>query len=280
MDTKTTIWAIAGLPGVGKTTLLNKLTNRSEITGNSLKSITTTEQACNFAQHPVQDSICKTRFFCDTEGIGDCTTENVDGLIKNVTPTLSRIVKGITGCIICVRPERLLMQDRFILKSILDICSNIPIIICFTKYDEKFKTKIDTYEWISKERESFFDLLNIDDRLNFNFTTISCKLNDTNDLMEKLNRYNSYNYCKSKKIIKIREESNVEEGFEINDEEYCSIVEHIVKEVIEIARSPWFMELLKMVPFLGSVITIVDNILAHNKIYGVVKKTKIEKSKK
>jgi len=98
--------------------------------------------------------------------------------------------------------------------------------------------------------------------------------------MEKLNRYNSYNYCKSKKIIKIREESNVEEGFEINDEEYCSIVEHIVKEVIEIARSPWFMELLKMVPFLGSVITIVDNILAHNKIYGVVKKTKIEKSKK
>jgi len=35
-----------------------------------------------------------------------------------------------------------------------------------------------------------------------------------------------------------------------------------------------------MVPFLGSVITIVDNILAHNKIYGIVKKTKIEKSKK
>jgi len=64
---------------------------------------------------------------------------------------------------------------------------------------KNLKQKIDTYEWISKERESFFDLLNIDDRLNFNFTTISCKLNDTNDLMEKLNRYNSYNYCKSKK---------------------------------------------------------------------------------
>jgi len=131
------VWAIAGLPGSGKTTLLNKLTNGNEVTGDSIKSVTSIVQANYFAQHPKIDSLYKNRYYCDTEGVGDAQTESVDDLIKNITPTLSRMIKGLTGCIICLKHERLLMQDKFIIKSILELCSDVPIIICFTKYDEK-----------------------------------------------------------------------------------------------------------------------------------------------
>jgi len=142
---------------------------------------------------------------------------------------------------------------------------------------KKFKSKNDAYEWFTKEKESFFDLINVTDRNNFNFVSISCSNNEYSDLYERLGRYDKYKYCDSKRIDEIREESEVKTGLNIDDGEYGKIVKSVVKKIIVIVRSPWFVELLKIVPFVGAVVTIVDNVLAQNKVYGVAEKIKSKK---
>jgi len=257
------VWSISGLPGGGKTTLFNFLTSSNRRVGDGLQSITTKAEAVESITKPTKDYQNK-RFFCDTEGVGDATVEDVADLVKNTAPTLIRIIKGSTGVIICLKFDRLLMQEKFLIKQILELCQDIPFIFCFCKYDEKFENSSLARKWIEEQLPFMKSSLSLPKDFVIKFAAISVHKKDIADLELIIRTYDDAKYATSSIIAQVRKNSGSQStGVEIKPEEFESILTNVVKYVIQVARSPWFIQLMQGIPFVGTLVTIIDALAAH-----------------
>jgi len=282
------IWCIAGVAGAGKTTLFNFLTNSKDNVFNGLLQGTTEINAKGRIMEPLRQTFKNSkkskeinRFFSDTEGIG------LRGFSENytdvVSQTLIRIIHGATGVILCLKMDRLTKDDIIIVMNIFKYCYGIPIIFCLTKYDEKFK-KHNAIEWVKSQREIFLNLFHpnnvpkdIDyineDKYNIcvkksEFCTISIHKKDVSDLMNILTKYDNEHNFINEEIRNIKDENKFKDSEKINDENftktYAKISTRIKNFSENIGRSPWYIEVLKAIPGVGTITTVIDNVIVYN----------------
>jgi len=252
---KKPLWIIAGLPGVGKTTLFTSLTGEKRATGRGAESITTKENAAKDAQHPVLDKT-QTRYFCDTEGVGDVSVNDAKEMVAQSAPSLTRLVKGATGLILCTRHDRFLFQDKLVLRSHIQMCSNLPIVVACLKADECNKQIQDDIqkgkavewknadEWVDKWKSVLAESVG-EKPERFTWLSLAVEADGCEKLNQVLFKFDSNQWAGGDKLNSLREKWSITTGVNMEDAEMDRLWKASIEMATDIVGSNWFIELIK-----------------------------------
>ena len=252
-------WVVCGLPGTGKSSLINCLTGAHLPTSNSAESVTTFEQAMEYARKPIRGSVAlglDNFCFCDSEGIGSSTTLSAENITNSFTPTFARLFSGAAGVIFCMKScERLLIQDVLFAKSIFSACGKVPIIICMTKYDSKLVdacpdgnfdlTRCKPYvrSWALDNMPDILGRMGLR-FLPEKFAVVKCgnqpDLDNLPDLIREVDAL-----CDTPQIVKERLKAGIRPATFMDEETFKSVTKVAFRVVQQLSLSPWFQALVR-----------------------------------
>jgi len=259
---ETPIWVLCGKPGTGKSSLFNALTNQKRETGNRARALTTEQDTLIDIMSPVYDRN-KLRYFCDSQGIGDATVKTVEDLEKQLAPPILRLLKGATGIVLCMDHDRVLFQDALIIRTLIQLCTNLPIVICCTRADRLDNWTKDAGKlWLDQNKDDIaisFDCT----ASRFSFVSLSnkngvdpyCKV-----LEDTLSNFDHVAWADGGHVDEVRNKSKIKQSITVNKEEMDILLQALEECIDFVERSPWWVELLKGIPVIGTIVTVIDAI--------------------
>lgn len=274
------IWLITGRPGLGKTTLFNKLTASERTTGNGAAVVTSREEMMGDLCEPVPSHGKPLRYFTDGEGFAAAEASCLTKALEVPSLQYLRVVKGLTGVLFCMPHDRVLLDDVLLMHEILkNFPATIPIIVCCLRGGQHGNS------WLLTNRDHMRSCLRIPlDRENVDWVSLSVLEKDVEPLNLALKKYDMFPWATSDKILAHREKYkisphlNIGQENEVFDSEIVSVaspgesdrvvnlfsesIENRAREISQCANEraePW-VELLKAIPILGAIVVVCDEI--------------------
>jgi len=115
--------------------------------------------------------------------------------------------------------------------------------------------------WLIENKDDIDKILEIENKKLKKYASISVNDKNLKQLYDCLNEYENfvtpiYNDIKMKTKIKEKDQN-----FDMTENDYDNIIGIAVDTVVQVTKEPWFLELLKMIPFVGTITQVITSIL-------------------